>query len=986
MMIRIKEMTEEQKIFWKKILGEKLYERLMNNYEQELIRIPIDGVEETQDFLNGWSETDKKKEVKALKGLKEEVFSPFYQLMIREYLNFVQVNWEEFACIQNAQKVIVKTLFDSIYHIPLRVCIYDMQLCKRKGELNGDTGYQEYLAYCEKLTDKEYVIKLCQEYPEMTRLLYTRMKYAYHNLRSFVKRLQEDKEQIEEQLCFGKRFKRVQSIQLGGSDSHNQGQQVIQCLLDNGCRMIYKPHSMNKEMQYQYLYNTFCQKIGLPSYSYSIINQQEYGWEAYLHSKECESEEAVKRYYKRMGIHLFLCYLLRITDMHQENILAVGEFPVAVDVETMPGIAMRQEKENAEESIKCKISTTVLTSGILPTPVWSNGQEGVIISALYCNDEVKSTVKLPVIRKAKTSEMYIDYEFRKIKRTNSIPTYRGEKQYVDTYLEDICEGFDGAYKLFLREKTSLNTIIEPIWKEKTRYLVRHTQQYSMYLSSSLHPIFLKSSEYRLLMLQILQKEDIDRDVIKQEISAMMEMDIPLLECDAKEELSVYKQSAYKTYVDKVKSLNERDLQEQLELIRLSVEMMDFRYIQNEYFKPKMKSMESNKIDKAKVKKALNIIIERIIKTSVIEQEDINWQTMKLEGTNLWRMEPITYDFYHGIGGLTLFVATAYQKEYFTDRSIYELLMKKLYRYVDDICCSRNEAVLSEQNGLMLGSSSVLYTFLFLYQSLGEEEFLSYAKKLASHVVSSYQQDKEHDLLAGNAGIIVVLSKLYEITKEEDYMKLAITIGDYLMKRIEEQSVGYGFRGQTCKEALSGMAHGNSGFIVAYSELLKHTKDKKYCKVIDGLLAYEDSLYDEEVGNWKDLRYAQQDSYANAWCHGAAGILLSRLQLLQLPEYQNSIAVQRDLENAVKVLFSQSTRKGLCICHGMSGNYLIMREYQKYYNLTSEQKEYMEQLKREIVHAVCADSLLPQDKYMMGFMTGIAGIGYTLLQMLSDYVN
>ena len=93
-----------------------------------------------------------------------------------------------------------------------------------------------------------------------------------------------------------------------------------------------------------------------------------------------------------------------------------------------------------------------------------------------------------------------------------------------------------------------------------------------------------------------------------------------------------------------------------------------------------------------------------------------------------------------------------------------------------------------------------------------------------------------------------------------------------------------------------------------------------------------------------------------------------------------------MENAVKVLFSQSTRKGLCICHGMSGNYLIMREYQKYYNLTSEQKEYMEQLKMEIVHAVCTDSLLPQDKYMMGFMTGISGIGYTLLQILSDYVN
>ena len=505
--IQMKEMTEEQKVFWNKIFGEKLYEKLMNNYEQEIIDILIDGVEETQEFLSVWLEADDEIEGKVL---KDEVFSPFYQWIIQGYLNYAQIKWAEFDSIQNAKKVIVKTLFDSIYHIPLRVCIYDMQVCKRKGELRGDTSCQEYQAYCEKLADKKYAIKLCQEYLEMTRLLYTRMKYAYHNLQSFVKRLQEDKEQIEEQLCFGKEFKRIQSIQFGGSDSHKQGQQVIQCLLDNGCRIIYKPHSMNKEMQYQHLYNTFCQKIGLPSYYYKIINRQEYGWEAYLHSKECEREEAVKRYYKRMGIHLFLCYLLRITDMHQENILAVGEFPVVVDVETMPGIAMRQEQENAEESIKSKISTSVLTSGILPTPVWSNGQDGIIISALYCNDEVKSTVKLPVIRKAKTSEMYIDYEFRKVIRTNSIPTYRGEKQYVNAYLDDICEGFYEAYKLFLREKISLDSMIEPIWKERTRYLVRHTQQYSMYLSSSLHPIFLKSSEYRLLMLQVLQKEDIDR--------------------------------------------------------------------------------------------------------------------------------------------------------------------------------------------------------------------------------------------------------------------------------------------------------------------------------------------------------------------------------------------------------------------------------------------------------------------------------------------
>ena len=86
-------MTEEQKGFWNKIFGEKLYERLMNNYEQEFIGIQFDGVEETQDFLSDWLETDNEIEIKALKDLKDEVFSPFYQLVIQEYLNFVQVKW-----------------------------------------------------------------------------------------------------------------------------------------------------------------------------------------------------------------------------------------------------------------------------------------------------------------------------------------------------------------------------------------------------------------------------------------------------------------------------------------------------------------------------------------------------------------------------------------------------------------------------------------------------------------------------------------------------------------------------------------------------------------------------------------------------------------------------------------------------------------------------------------------------------------------------
>ena len=101
-------------------------------------------------------------------------------------------------------------------------------------------------------------------------------------------------------------------------------------------------------------------------------------------------------------------------------------------------------------------------------------------------------------------------------------------------------------------------------------------------------------------------------------------------------------------------------------------------------------------------------------------------------------------------------------------------------------------------------------------------------------------------------------------------------------------------------------------------------------MIDILLKYEAQTYSEQKGNWRDLRNSVEETYANAWCHGAAGILLSRLSLIKLEPYKEKSVVMREIEYAAKILFEQSFRDGLCLCHGMAGDYRIMKEYQKQY--------------------------------------------------------
>jgi lantibiotic modifying enzyme len=48
----------------------------------------------------------------------------------------------------------------------------------------------------------------------------------------------------------------------------------------------------------------------------------------------CQNQEEIKRYYQRAGQLLCLLYVLGANDCHNENLIACGEYPVLVDLET----------------------------------------------------------------------------------------------------------------------------------------------------------------------------------------------------------------------------------------------------------------------------------------------------------------------------------------------------------------------------------------------------------------------------------------------------------------------------------------------------------------------------------------------------------------------------------------------------------------------------------------------------------------------------
>ncbi|MCX4376904.1 MAG: type 2 lanthipeptide synthetase LanM [Lachnospiraceae bacterium] len=981
MIKEIEKILIQDKDFWQKYFGLTFYDQLRQNITENIIIPEIPYSIETENFLCNIQNAKIKRSSINYSFLSGEPFSPFYESIIEIYIQHRNINMNDFSLLRNSETMLRKVLYNNIQEIPMRVLIFEMRQEKDKGTILGKNSIEEYKNYCDNfLLRSNYIWQLCNTYKEMTRLIFTRLTYVLVYIAEMLKHIFENYNNIVHEICGGMEFNVITELKITGSDTHHNGRKVLQCLLDNGKRFVYKPRNMIKEIYYHAIYSAFCKKVGVPISTFSVINKDTYSISEYLEGVECNQISKVQNYYKCIGVHLFLCYLLHTGDIHQENMITSNGQPILADAETMPGLHQKHLIQNAEEQIREKLRWNVLHTGILPVPIWKHNKQGVVISVLHSDKEVYSSVKLPVIINQGTTDMKVIYDNIKIRSTSQIPKYHGKRTVPLKYIKEICEGFEKAYHLYLNEKHEIEEQFKRFWNCDIRFLIKHTQQYAVYQFASLHPTIMKSTQNHILMLQILQRNHFNSNVIKEEISDLINLDIPLLCCKGNSYVEHYQNSAKETHEWLISRVGENDLKQQLEYIKLSIKMMNFNQLQNKYFRMipcynKIDDINAKNTEK-QIRNALKFIIQRLNHKAVIKNCDICWEGLKLEESNLWSIQPTGMNFYNGICGITVFLSIAHKYGYLDNHNLYNLAINKVCNYVET-----EEFQKETKTGIYVGSGSVLYALWILYQIEKDIKYLYYAKLAAKHIERVISQDVYYDLMAGNAGVVSVLINLYKESGENEYLRIAILAGDILLQKAVWQEAGMGFVNQESKNALGGMAHGNSGYIMAFASLLEITNEKKYYTIINELLEYENLAYSKRKGNWRDLRNLEKETYGNAWCHGAAGILLSRLKLCSLEIYAENSTIMQDIENAANILFMNSYRKGLCLCHGMSGNYLIMREYQKQFPLNSVQERIMRSIQQEIIKRVLSREIMPQDWHQMGFMTGIAGIGYCLCCML-----
>ena len=176
--------------------------------------------------------------------------------------------------------------------------------------------------------------------------------------------------------------KRLSLVSLDDSkgDQHRDGRSVLIATFNSGFRIVYKPRPLAVAMHFQELLNWLNDRGAEPPLrTIRILDRGVYGWIEFIAPQGCGSGDEVRRFYARQGEYLALLYALEATDFHYENVIAVGEHPILVDLETLFQPCIKDR----DQTINRVYRDSVLCVGLLPQRLFASEQsDGIDLSGL----------------------------------------------------------------------------------------------------------------------------------------------------------------------------------------------------------------------------------------------------------------------------------------------------------------------------------------------------------------------------------------------------------------------------------------------------------------------------------------------------------------------------------------------------------------------------------------------------------------------------
>jgi type 2 lantibiotic biosynthesis protein LanM len=349
----------------------------------------------------------------------------------------------------------------------------------------------------------------------------------------------------------------------------------------------------------------------------------------------------------------------------------------------------------------------------------------------------------------------------------------------------------------------------------------------------------------------------------------------------------------------------------------------------------------------------------------------------------WTLTPVDIGLYDGLAGITLFLAylgdvTGEQRYHGLAQDVTQTLLRHI---------ERNRSLISSIGGFA-GWGGVIYALMHVASVCDNSSLLDRADALLGRLPTLIDQDDRLDIIGGAAGCLAVLLALHRHTGSRHALDLAIRCGNHLIAQAQPVPAGLAWTVPGVgPRPLTGFSHGAAGLAWALLRLAGATGDERFRQTALGGIAYERSLFSPAAGNWPDLRDLPglrsndgdgREHMLTAWCHGAPGIGLARLDTVSLLDDH---AVRQEIETALQTTLVTGFGGNHSLCHGALGNLELLFQAGGVFDDSRWQKAARQQMATTLTSIerdgwLCGHRLSVESP---GLMTGLAGIGYGLLR-------
>lgn len=377
------------------------------------------------------------------------------------------------------QNMLARSISGRLARILNMVLAVEMAEARENGLLKSPSPEGRYEEFDTLLSQRRLQDILLEKYGGLSDLPWTTVSDWSYETDALLRRLSGDTGEIAASLGVGCGLETLKNVTCDCADLHEDGAGVCVLEFHDGIKLVYKSRPMAGDVLFARLVHQLNGELGWQAFrAPASLDMGPYGWQEYIATRSCTSPRDIKLFYRRQGANLALLYLLGGVDFHAENMVAAGDFPLFVDLETL----MQPVRGGVHSLVR---------SGMVPVP----GRE-YDYSALGCTPDPDKRVRGFVWRNRGSDMLRLELAEVPCDGPYCLPLLCGERIEVRGYERIVADSFTEHLHALSRAFTENCDLRDTVAETPIRFIYRTTRVYHEILSASLHPENLRTRSGR----------------------------------------------------------------------------------------------------------------------------------------------------------------------------------------------------------------------------------------------------------------------------------------------------------------------------------------------------------------------------------------------------------------------------------------------------------------------------------------------------------